>query len=97
VPEVARWGVKEVDATPIDAAILRLHIVDLQAGILGIIADAEEQTLPQIASYGRMGCQLHVSAPRVQAVENQKGKIKKNQGKSRKTKAVVQVWGRGSM
>jgi len=93
VPEVARWGVEEVDATPIDAAILRLHIVDLQAGILGIIADAEEQTLPQIASYGRMGCQLHVSAPRVQAVENQK----ENQGKSRKTKAGVQVWGRGSM
>jgi len=77
VPEVASWGVEEVDATPIDAAILRLHIVDLQAGILGIIADAEEQTLPQIASYGRMGCQLHVSAPRVQAVENQKGKSRK--------------------
>lgn len=72
MPEVSRRGIEEVDATSIDAAILRLNIVDLQARILGIIADAEEQALAQIASYGRMWCHLHVAAPRVQAVMEEK-------------------------
>lgn len=64
--KVASGRIEEIDATAIDAAILRLHILDLQSGILGIIADAEEQTLPQIASYGRMWRQFYIAAARVQ-------------------------------
>lgn len=64
--KVACGRIEEIDATAIDAAILRLHILDLQTRILGIIADAEEQTLPQIASYGRMWRQFYIAAARVQ-------------------------------
>lgn len=64
--KIARGRIEEIDAAAIDAAILRLNILDLQPRILGIIADAEEQTLPQIASYGRMWRQFYIAAARVQ-------------------------------
>lgn len=64
--KIARGRIEEIDAAAIDTAILRLNILDLQSRILGIIADAEEQTLPQIASYGRMWRQFYIAASRVQ-------------------------------
>lgn len=60
--KIARGRIEEIDAAAIDTAILGLNILDLQPRILGIIADAEEQTLPQIASYGRMWRQFYIAA-----------------------------------
>lgn len=75
--KVARGRIEEIDAAAIDAAILRLNILDLQSRILGIIAYAEEQTLPQIASYGRMWRQFYIAAARVQTRREQKNKRKR--------------------